>query len=326
MKIEIKKDVIETAYDHALCRGFPYYKFHLTEKYEEFEKLCKYNSANLLDGENIKQTMHSLGLAWSYFSHHWEVKIKNQKTPMDIWFDRSLLKKAIERRLKRGGLQMLLPDGSMTDSQLRKALRSYSGVQSVSNFRPTAAACIYRHFAGDGVVWDMSCGFGGRLLGAMSSGAVRKYIGTDPSNPTFIGLTKMASDFSHLDIDVQLNKVGSEFFVPGEKVDLCFTSPPYFDTEMYIGDETQSFRAYDSLENWNEQFLRKTIKNCKSSLKSTGIMILNVANVKNHPMLENDTLRIASEEGFFLEKTYRMLLSNISKGGYKSEPVFVFKL
>lgn len=320
----ISPEIVNTAFDHALCKGFPYYKYHLTEKYQEFEKLCQYDSGNLIDGDNIKQTMHSLGLAWSYFNHHWEVKIKNQKTPMDVWVDRSLLKKAIEKRLNRGGLSMLLPNGSMTDSQLRKSLRSYSGVQSVSNFRPTAAACIYRNFAGDGVVWDMSCGFGGRLLGAMSSGTVKKYIGTDPSNPTFIGLNNMAADFSHLDIDVELHKIGSEFFAPSQPVDLCFTSPPYFDTEQYIGNETQSFAAYTSREIWNELFLRKTIQNCKKSLKKNGTMILNVANVKSHQSLESDTIRIAEEEGFILHRTYKLLLSSIAKGGYKFEPVFVF--
>jgi hypothetical protein len=46
--------------------------------------------------------------------------------------------------------------------------------------------------------------------------------------------------------------------------------------------------------------------------------------VKSHPNLEADTVRIAQEEGFVFEDTLQLLLSNVARGGYKSEPVFVF--
>ena len=49
---------------------------------------------------------------------------------------------------------------------------------------------IYEKFGGDGVVWDMSCGWGGRLLGFLSKNT-KHYIGTEPSTKTFDGLKKM---------------------------------------------------------------------------------------------------------------------------------------
>ena len=56
---------------------------------------------------------------------------------------------------------------------------NYSGTQSVSNFRPTVfTKLIYEKFGGD-VVWDMSCGWGGRLLGFLSTSNTKQYIGTD---------------------------------------------------------------------------------------------------------------------------------------------------
>jgi len=317
--------VLNTAYEYVTKRGFPYYVFSLEEKIETFNKIKKYDMTKLIYHDIVKKTMHGLGLAWSYFPHSWSVKTRNMKTPTEVWEDKDVLKKAIEKRLKRGGFVMLLPDGSMTDSQIRKALRSYSGVQSVSNFRPTSAAAIYKEYAKDGIVWDMSCGFGGRLFGALLSESVHKYIGTDPSTPTYNGLLQIKEDFSYLGIDVELHKKGSEEFVPNIEVDLCFTSPPYFNTEKYSDEVTQSYLAYDTVHSWNENFLRKTINNCKTCLKEDGHLILNVANVITHKTLENDTIKIAEEEGFVLLKTLKMQLSNITKGGFKYEPIFVFK-
>jgi hypothetical protein len=321
----IDPNVLDKAYNYVLQRGFPYYSFTLEEKINDFNKIKRYDLDKIISDDVVRQTMHGLGLAWSYFPHSWSVKIRSMKTPSEIWEDKSLLKKAIEKRLQRGGFVMLLPNGSMTDSQIRKALRSHSGAQSVSNFRPSAAAAIYKSYAGDGVVWDMSCGFGGRLLGAFLSEKVKTYIGTDPSTPTYNGLTEMKNDFSYLGVNVDLHKVGSEEFIPDTKVDLCFTSPPYFNTEKYSDEPTQSYISYNTVNSWNENFLRKTIHNCRICLKDNGFLLLNVANVISHKSLEEDTVKIAQEEGFKLEKTLKMQLSSITKGGFKYEPIFVFK-
>jgi len=44
-----------------------------------------------------------------------------------------------------------------------------------------------------------------------------------------------------------------------------------------------------------------------------------------YPTLEKDTLQLADEAGFKLEKTYQMALSALMKNGFKYEPIFVFK-
>lgn len=321
----ITDEIIEKAFQYVNQKGFPYYKYSLEEKNKELNKLFKYDYSQIIKENVVKQTMHGLGLAWSYFPHAWEVKTRNMKTPFEIYENKDLLKKAIEKRLKRGGLEMLLPNGGMTDSQIRKAIRSYSGVQAVSNFRPSAAAGIYKKYANNGIVWDMSGGFGGRLLGAILSNNVKKYIATDPSTKTMIGLTQMADELNVNNIDIKLILSGSEKYTPTDNVDLCFTSPPYFNTEKYANESTQSFIAYDNQESWNENFLRKTIKNCYQCLKKDGFMLINIANVITHKTLEDVTVKIAGEEKFELIDILKMQLSSITKGGFKYEPIFVFK-
>ena len=80
----------------------------------------------------------------------------------------------------------------------------------------------------------MSCGWGGRLLGALSSKKIRHYIGTEPSSKTYNGLLKMSKDFDYIKKKVNIYRQGSEEYTPKkESLYLCFTSPPYFDTEKY---------------------------------------------------------------------------------------------
>ena len=142
--------------------------------------------------------------------------------------------------------------------------------QSVSNFRPMVAKYIYNTYGNNGIVWDMSCGWGGRLLGFLASNC-KKYIGTEPSTKTFNGLLDMKKDYEYVNKDIELHKIGSEDFKPiSESIDLCFTSPPYFNTEKYSNEPTQSYIKYPTENEWVNGYLKDTICNCYKALKMGG--------------------------------------------------------
>jgi len=310
------------AFNYVKKRGMPYYFYSDEEKKIQFEKIKNSKFKNGIEGNEVLQFFHGLGLAWSYFPHHWEVQVQKTKRPIDIFYNDDLLKKALKSRIKWGG--KVGSNGFMTDANIRKAIRTASGVQAVSNFRPVASASIYYKYARNGVVWDMSCGYGGRLLGALASGSVKKYIGTDPCELTYQGLKNIQKDFNYIDMEIDLNMIGSEDFVPKEKVDLCFTSPPYFNTEEYSNEETQSWKKYPTKKEWLENFLKKTIQNCYKCLKNDGLMMINIANVKTYPNLEHDLLRISYLEGFKIKDILLLRLSSLM-GGFKYEPIYIFK-
>jgi hypothetical protein len=216
---------------------------------------------------------------------------------------------------------------------MRKMLKIYSGVQGVSNFRPTAAAAIYDEYAGDGVVWDMSGGWGGRLLGAIISDKVKKYIATEPSTLTYLGLTILASEFATINnTQTDIKRIGSEDFLPSKNsLDLCFTSPPYFNLERYSDEDTQSFVKFKTKDEWVNGFLKKTIENAYIGLKSGRYLIINIADKKGkyNLNLENETKKLANEIGFTYIRTIKYALSNVNlknkKDKFKYEPIFVFK-
>ena len=211
-----------------------------------------------------------------------------------------------------------------SESTMRSLLRRYTGTQCVSNFRPTSAAALYYRFTKpNDVVWDMSMGYGGRILGAILADV--NYIGTDPATPTYNGLTQIKNDFARSDRFYNLHKLGSEVFQPEkESLDFAFTSPPYFNWEQYSEDEEQSFKQFNSNEQWNNGFLKKTIENVYYGLKKDKVMGLNVANIKSHKTFEDDTVEIAKSVGFKHIDTYKLQLSS-QESGAKYEPVFIFK-
>lgn len=336
---------IDMIYEYWKKRGFPYYATDKQYREAQFKTLQSTDFKGLLTQDKvIKPNQTGLSLAWSYMPHSFGIRCGKMRTPMEIYESEEHFKKGIKKLLTgsffgKQSVDTLMPiasnlDGEITEispeskhkseSVMRSLLRRYTGTQCVSNFRPTAAACLYSHFAHPGaMVWDMSMGYGGRILGAIISDI--NYVGTDPAELTFKGLQQIKEDFGRDNRHYFLNKCGSETFVPKENsLDFAFTSPPYFNWEQYGEEEGQSFNQYSGNEEWNNGFLRKTIQNAYKGLKKDKYMGLNVANIKSHKTFEDDTVRIAVEEGFTHTDTYKLQLSS-QESGAKYEPVFIFQ-
>lgn len=312
-----KEDLINEAFLLWKQKGYPNYLPHFNKKSELLR--LKKTPSNICESTKTIKKHNGYGWLWSYFPHWIDVKYGNDKTIQELWDDdlrlKELIRKTYEYELKYG-------KGYITENRLRQNSKIYLSKQSVSNFSPVSAKSIYNKFGNKGVVWDMSCGWGGRLFGFMGSDC-KKYIGTDPSLKTWKGLTKLYNDFRIK--DVELHCIGSEDFTPEEKsIDLCFTSPPYFDTEKYSDELTQSFNKHNTKEKWVNNFLGKTIQNCFFGLKYSGFLIINIANTAKHQWLENATIEKAIENGFNLVETYKLELSSVSGKGSKYEPVFIF--
>ena len=333
MSIQVSEAAINEVYDMWKSKGFPHYPSDYNWRKSEFAKMIRFDRSTLLKPKNkiVGSSAHGLSLAWSYMPHHWGIKCGKMKTPMEIWNDEEHFKKGISKLLS-GTFWEQKEYHNITASDLRSVLRRYSGTQAVSNFRPTAAALMYDKFLEKasplfgtkaGTTWDMSCGYGGRLLGSIAADV--NYIGTDPCTETYEGLKQIKEDWSGLNRNIELHQMGSEEFRPDKNsVDLCFTSPPYFDWEKYSEEDTQSYKKYPTSEEWVNGFLFDTIKNCHYGLKPGGILAMNVANTKRIKNFETETNRLAMEAGFYYQDTWKLQLSS-QQGAPKYEPIFIFK-
>jgi hypothetical protein len=336
----LKEDEIPVASqmiaDYYWNEGFPIFSLKRDEKWTELDKLLKYNHTRLIRKDElgttmIGQSMQGLALAWNYHPHAWNVKCADRRTPLENFCDKSVLEAVIHKILRR----ILKRKGSVTDNLLRKYLRIFTGSQGVSNFRPTAAAAIYRYLLPEtgGVTWDMSSGFGGRLLGAIACKNVKKYIGSEPASETMAGLKEMEFELlpiarqMHRSLEVELHPLGSEKMrLPANSVDLCFTSPPYFDREKYSEEETQSWKKYqrdsevETKEAWITEFMGDTLDNCEHCLKPDGLLAVNIADVDTYKGMEARFKDFAvRQKGWKLVEEMKLTLSSIwGRTKYKS--------
>jgi hypothetical protein len=153
------------------------------------------------------------------------------------------------------------------------------------------------------------------LLGAWAAKNVTEYLGMDPNTETHNNAHKLINFLTNY--YPNLNKtdvlcIGSQEFTKEaypqyyKYFDLAFTSPPYFDTEVYSHEDTQScnmFRTYDA---WVKEFFRPTIHNTIDALKDDGIFSINI--FEKLPNMKKIIVFIAEEKGFQLFKQDKMLL------------------
>ena len=270
-----------------------------------------------------------------------------------------------------------------TDGIFPKILQVFrlSCGQPAVNFPALTAKWIYenytKHIDTDEPlhIYDSSSGWGGRILGAMSSRKKIHYVGTDPNPDNFLdeeGISRyeyMAKFYNDNCVDDFSDKLTSffnvekqgntyELFQDGSelisnnpkfqkykgKLDISFTSPPYFNREQYSQDENQSFKAYGEYEDWRDNFLRPTLTTIYDYLKNDRYILWNIADIKigksvYYP-LEQDSIDILKELGCEYKGKLKMLMTRMvgldpSKSGiknsviydgksYKFEPIFVF--
>ena len=144
-----------------------------------------------------------------------------------------------------------------------------------AQFKPTLAKAMYNFFGAKKVL-DFSMGWGDRLVGFLASDA-QSYIGIDPN-------TKLHEPYKQIEAYCNTDKETRFICAPAEdadlsdvKVDFVFTSPPYFDTEKYSQEDTQSWKRYPKTDDWLNGFLYPTLKKCWDVLEEGGRICVNIS-------------------------------------------------
>lgn len=192
----------------------------------------------------------------------------------------------------------------------------------------------------DGMVYVTgNCGFGGRMLGALTSKNNYRYVGTDPCTETFYHLNQLGEYIETVtgrEDSYELHCTGSEDFRgPANSIDFAFSSPPYFNLEVYSDEETQCFNKFPVLEDWLEGYVRATIKNIKHMLKPGRFYAVNIADFKvgsgQGCAYVDEWIRISTEEGMplfdtvYLGVTARAGSAEQAAGELKKENILIFK-
>lgn len=304
---------VDEVYKVLAKTPFPHIE-HLTDddflrRLEVFRRLPVF----LDEHDTIRPRNNSgLDLCSPYFPHRYSAISKGQLSAVAAWADERVLKRAIRFQLRRG--DPVAP---------RNVLRAVMMMCRTPNiFRPNVARYIYENFCPPGGrVWDPCMGYGGRLLGAFVAGV--RYTGTDVDEATVAGNRRLAE---RLGANCDIVAGPAEHFDAPE-VDLVFTSPPYFDRERYTTHENQSWKKYQSFEQWLDGFLRRVTDRARAVLRTGGHLVLNVADLRERgtiiPLIEQ-TIQTATLSGFVHVKTLKMPLAAVGRVA-PTEPLLIFK-
>jgi hypothetical protein len=174
------------------------------------------------------------------------------------------------------------------------------GTYIATQFKPVVAKAIYDMTEAEKVL-DTSCGWGDRLCGFYTSNATM-YIGCDPNPYTFERYKMQVIEYEKLlgNEDIQIKEQGDMFLSKGKKnvmifncgaedlpydklpkVDVAFTSPPYFSTEKYNAggdkEENQSWAKFNEYSKWRDDFYLPVAKHCMNISK---LVLINIMDPK----------------------------------------------
>jgi hypothetical protein len=297
----------------------------------DYQSIMGYN-LQLDENNHISNNISAgLRLCKQFFPNMIKISTTREKSVIDVINDDESLFKIIRNRIGNTlltGKEKRQTPYSISPSAIVRGAKSMGIAAMGSFFKPVVAKTIYSHWVKDGqVIYDYSAGFGGRLLGFHATGLKAKYIGTDTNTETYNGLCKMRDE---LGINADIYNVPSEDFIP-EKIDFAFSSPPYFNHEIYCDEDTQSYNKYPKYEDWLEQYWGKTVQNIKCSLNEGGIFAINAGNFSNPKMekIHDDLNNKIKSLGFTLVDTWHMHNTNShfnKSAGKKLEPIHFYRL
>jgi tRNA1(Val) A37 N6-methylase TrmN6 len=326
-----RKNALERAFRFWRKQGFPYYRLSSHQIRQDLSTLLAKDPRSVFNGRDLRTSNAGLRLANSFQPSMWGSRVNRYHSPMQVFRDDKLFRKAIERSFR------IWPDRfGASPSCMRRILKTYPGAASVSNYRPMIAkAIISKYCPLDGTVVDFAAGFGGRLLGAIASH--RNYVGIEPNHSQVKGFLRMSKalrsqgfglprlTFLHGTAESKL------FRMKSASVELVFSSPPFFNWEHYSRSRRQSFRQYPTYQMWLEGFLHPAISQSFRILKSGGHLALNVTNGNRLPSAE-DVSRIARAAGFkALRAVHEMVFPKVPylhprhDGPVKRELILVFR-
>jgi len=193
---------------------------------------------------------------------------RNQQSPLEYF----------NRNKKRLAELCLKKNNYIDQHTLRDII--YENTKECTTHRPTNVAFLIQLFGAKSVL-DISAGWGDRLIGSISMNC--DYLGVDPNECLFKGydrIIKMFGDNNKEKYRVILGEF-EKVDLPDRLFDLVYTSPPYFDIEIYNTSTKQSVN-YGNESAWFDKFLLVALLKAWNHIAENGIMAININGLKHH--------------------------------------------
>lgn len=175
---------------------------------------------------------------------------------------------------------------------------------------------------------DPSAGWGDRLISAIKLN-IKEYYGTDPSNCMNPIYQKIIKEMANKQNVYKVKKTSFENHliwkndIQLRKFDIVFTSPPFYNKEIYENTKLQSIYNKKTANEWFDKFLIKYILNGFRHLKHNGILILYIESYKDNIFLNKLIKQIPYKYVGFIGYTFDDYKTN--KKYNKIRPYYLWK-
>jgi hypothetical protein len=157
---------------------------------------------------------------------------------------------------------------------------------------------IKRYFHGQKIrMLDPSMGWGDRLIGALASD-VELYVGFDPNTTlreSYLAIKNELAPEAKTEFITNRFSIGAMDKSLIGTFDLAFTSPPFFDEEIYVGTESD---VHGSYSDWLRGVYEPYLRDMAAAVAPTGILAVYIDNVPRIANMANDTTRVLNTAGF----------------------------
>lgn len=230
-------------------------------------------------------------------------------------------------------------EDSVIPKNLRRALELVNG-GTIQNFKPMNARAMWEYICPTlfGNVLDFSSGYGGRMMGAMTSRMRYNYTGIDPNTKTYQGLVALGELLtdSGQGSGYRMHCIPSEEFDPeAGYYQAAFSSPPYFNLETYSDEPTQCMNRCNNVRDWFELYVEPTLNMLHRALEQDAIYAVNIADYrtgKEKFEIVEPWKQLSEKAGFVFEKTVKMMLNvrpgvgnGKSEKAFKHEGIYIFR-
>ncbi|KCV72568.1 hypothetical protein H696_00159 [Fonticula alba] len=221
--------------------------------------------------------------------------------------------------------------------------RSRSHVTAALYRCVSIAVQFYKQFKATRIL-DISAGWGDRMIAALACApTVRTYVACDPNRTLIEGHSLIRQSFSrYLEEKPPQDQEPGQFaphaadfrvvygpfessdlkLAPGQRFDLAFSSPPYFNFEKYTFDQTQSWVKHgSSSDSWLVRFLLRSYSRCWSLLEDGGHLAIYIQDVSDEPICEPMSMFVLAH----LPNSSARGVYSILGGVGKSRPVWVWQ-
>jgi hypothetical protein len=213
---------------------------------------------------------------------------------------------------------------SITPHNIREYL--WARIPECTSFKPNVMMAIKQILFNDNdniSILDPSSGWGDRLIAAIALNV--NYTGVDPNSKVHPRYTNIIDHFKKkIKKNIEMICKPFENLHLNKQFDFIFTSPPYFNLEIYSSEESQSVNSRINTESkWFDLFFKPYLINAFFHLKSNGYLAININQKNKSETYVSQMIKLIQSLNIAL---YLGVISYINEyNKFKPQPIFIWK-